>query len=129
MSWKEYYDSRVVSAAEAVKHIKSGWKMSIGHACAAPMVLVDALMERKDEVSGVEITHMVPLTPAPYCEEPYCRSFRHVSVFAGGSTRGAINEGRADYIPRLFRKIPSLFTETFPLAAAYIMVSTPDKIG
>ena len=129
MSWKEYYDSRVVSAAEAVKHIQSGWKMSVGHACAAPMVLVDALMERKDEINEVQITHMVPLTPAPYCEEPYCQSFRHVSVFAGGSTRGAINAGRADYIPRLFRKIPGLFTETFPLDAAFIKVSPPDKHG
>ena len=129
MSWQEHYKSRLVTAAEAVSHIKSGMKMSTGHACAAPTKLVDALMARKDELSGVEITHMVPLTPAPYCEEPFCQSFRHVSVFSGGSTRGAINEGRADFIPRLFRRIPSLFTETFPLDAALIKVSPPDKHG
>ncbi|MDR1491039.1 MAG: hypothetical protein LBS65_11315 [Desulfovibrio sp.] len=129
MSWQEHYKSRLVSAAEAASHVKSGWKMSFGHACASPTVLIDALMERKDQISGVEILHMVPLTPAPYCEEPYCQSFRHVSVFSGGSTRGAINEGRADFIPRLFRRIPSLFTETFPLDAAFIKVSPPDKHG
>jgi 4-hydroxybutyrate CoA-transferase len=86
-------------------------------------------MERKDDLSGVQIMHMVPLTAAPYCEEPYCQSFRHVSVFSGGTTRNAINEGRADFIPRLFRRIPSLFTETFPLDVALIKVSPPDKHG
>jgi 4-hydroxybutyrate CoA-transferase len=129
MSWQKHYKSRLVSASQAVSHITSGMKLSTGHACAAPTKLVDALMERKDELSGVQITHMVPLTPAPYCEEPHCRSFRHVSVFSGGSTRGAINEGRADFIPRLFRRIPSLFTETFPLDAALIKLSPPDKHG
>jgi len=129
MNWREHYASRLVSAAEAVGQVKSGHRLSSGHAVASPTALIEALMERKNELSGVEIIHMVPMTASPYCDAGYCESFRHVSVFSGGTTRGAINEGRADYVPRLFREIPALFATTLPLDGALIKVTPPDEHG
>ena len=129
MSWQEHYKSRTVSPAEAVKHIQSGDRISTGHAVGSPRVLIDALMARNSELKDVEIVHMVPMTPSPYCEEGLCDSFRHIALFAGGSTRGAVADGRADYVPRLFREIPKLFSTSMPLNAAFVKVSHPDEHG
>ena len=57
-------------------------------------------------------------------------SFRHNSLFAGGTTRGAINDGRADFTPVFFSEIPRLFKENIlPVDVAVIQVSPPDKHG
>ena len=48
MNWKEIYHSRIVSAQEAVSRIKSGDRVVIGHACAEPLYLVDAMVQNRE---------------------------------------------------------------------------------
>ncbi len=130
MSWEEHYASRSVSAAEAVAKIQSGWRLATGHATGSPETLVNALVERAASLRNVEIVHMVAMSKGKYCEPEYKDSFRHVAIFAGGISRQAICEGRAEMVPRFFSEIPSLFTDgSLPLDAALIMVSPPDKHG
>ena len=130
MSWKEHYAARSVSAAEAAGKIKSGWRIATGHATGSPETLVNALVDRASELHDVEIVHMVAMSKGRYCEPQYRENFRHVSIFAGGLSREAIRDGRAEMVPRFFSEIPSLFTDgSLPLDAALIMVSPPDKHG
>jgi 4-hydroxybutyrate CoA-transferase len=57
-------------------------------------------------------------------------AFRHVSLFAGPSTRQAINSGRADFIPRFISEIPALFIDgVIPLDVALVTVCPPDRHG
>ena len=130
MSWREYYASRTVSAAEAAGKIQSGWRLATAHATGSPETLVNALVDRADSLRNVEIVHMVAMSKGKYCEPQYKDNFRHVAIFAGGISRDAIRDGRADYVPRFFSEIPSLFTDgSLPLDAALIMVSPPDQHG
>lgn len=55
------------------------------------------MMARADELENVEVVHMVSMGGAPYCEEEYLKSFRHNALFAGPTTRGAVQKGWADY--------------------------------
>jgi 4-hydroxybutyrate CoA-transferase len=130
MNWRNYYNERTTIAREAVKVIKSGDRVVLGHACGEPKCLVDAMVDRAGELENVEIVHLVSMGKARYCLPEHARSFRHNALFVGGSTRQAVNEDRGDYTPCFFHEIPSLFRENvLPVDAALITVSEPDKLG
>ncbi len=123
------HPDRLCSPEQAVAKVKSGDRIVFSHACGEPRLLPGALMKRAGELSGVGIIHMVPMGEAPYCRPEYEGSFRHLALFAGGPTRGAIWEERADYLPYFFNEIPSLFDSTLPPDVAMVTVSPPDANG
>jgi 4-hydroxybutyrate CoA-transferase len=130
MNWTTYYNQRTVPAEEAVKAIKSGDRVVFSHACGEPPVLVEAMVDRSEELEAVEIVHMVSMGKARYCQPEYAKSFRHNSLFVGATSRRAINEGRGDYTCCYFSEIPLLFRENrLPVDVALIGVSPPDKLG
>jgi len=130
LTWHDYYQSRIVGAEDAVKHIKSGDRVVLGHACGEPQLLVNALVNRAEELSDVEIVHMVAMGKGRYCLPEYERSFRHNGLFIGAPTRTAVKEGRADYTPCYFHQIPGLFSsDILPIDVALVTVSPPNKYG
>jgi Fe-S cluster biogenesis protein NfuA len=56
--WRTHYRQRLVTAEEAVTHIKSGDRVVVHHACAEPTALIGALIAGADAYQGVEIVHM-----------------------------------------------------------------------
>ncbi|HNY66672.1 MAG TPA: acetyl-CoA hydrolase/transferase C-terminal domain-containing protein [Deltaproteobacteria bacterium] len=130
MKWQEIYKKRSTTASEAVKHIKSGDRVVVGHATGSPELLLKAMVDNKDAYENVEIVHMVSMGQSEYCLEDNCRNFIHNSLFAGGTTRKAIHDGRAVYTPSHFSQIPRLFTERIlPVDVVLCMVSPPDDHG
>ena len=45
LDWKDIYDSKVVSAKEAIGYIKSGDRVVTGHAAGEPTYLIDTLVD------------------------------------------------------------------------------------
>lgn len=129
MNWKTQYDLKRMTAQEAVTRISSGNRVATPNAAGAPGHLLEALVNRKDELRDVEIVHMVPLGKTFYAEPGMEKHFCHNSLFAGASTRDTIMAGHGDYTPCFFHKIPELFETTLPLDAAFIHVSPPDDHG
>jgi 4-hydroxybutyrate CoA-transferase len=127
--WKRYYTEHLTTAAEAVARIQSGDRVAVGHACGEPSFLVDALVANAAAYENVEIVHMVAMGKADYCRPEYARHFRHNALFAGGSTREAVNSGRADFTPCFFSEAPALFSSTLPLDVALVMVAPPNEHG
>jgi len=79
---------------------------------------------------NVEIVHMVPMGKAEYLQKGMEKHFIHNAVFVGGCTREAVAEGRADFTPCYFSKVPELFQRGFlPVDVAIIQLSPPDKNG
>ena len=66
MSWGEIYRQKVTTAERAVEMIRSGDRVYIHIACAAPTVLVDSLMSRGDSLQNVEIVDLVALYNADF---------------------------------------------------------------
>ncbi len=129
MDWKQIYKERLTTAAEAVKLIKSGDRVSVGHAVGEPTHLIDAMVANRESYRDVEINHMVPMGKSEYAQpgmEPY---FIHNSLFVGGSTRGTIKAGHGDFVPTYFSQIPNVFERTMPLDVALLHVSPPDEHG
>ncbi len=119
-----------VSAAQAVKVVKSGNRIFIHSAAAAPQSLIAALTADAPRLRGVEIVQIHTEGPAPYAESQYADSFRVNALFIGTNIRQAVQEGRADYLPVFLSEIPALFNKgTLPLDVALIQVSPPDRHG
>ena len=130
MSWKESYNIKKVSAAEAVKHIKSGNRVVLGHACGEPQAIIQAMVDNAELYEGVEIVHMVAMGKGEYAKPHMQKHFRHNGLFLGGATRDAVAEDRADYTPCFFFEVPRLFRQNIlPVDVALIQVSEPDNNG
>lgn len=122
--------SNFVSAADAVKVIKSNERVFIHSIAAAPQQLIRAMTERAPELRNVEIVHLHTEGAAPYTAPELAESFRVNAFFVGANVRGAVHSGRADYIPVFLSEIPALFRRGFlPIDVAMIHVSSPDKHG
>jgi len=127
--WKVDYQRKLTTPAEAVKGVKSGDRIVFAHACGEPRRLPGELVKRAKELRNVEIVHMVAMGEALYCHPEYAENFRHISLFAGVTSRGALWENRADYIPCHNSQIPSLLGTVLPVDFAMVSVSPPDNSG
>ena len=129
MDWKDYYQSRLMTAEEAVGKIKSGDRVVLEHACGEPAYLVDKMVENAAAYRDVEIVHMVAMGKGAYCAPEQAGHFRHNSLFVGGSTRKAAESGQGDFTPCFFFEIPRLFHTTLPVDVALVSVTPPDGEG
>jgi len=95
-----------------------------------PIKLIDALCERYDELTEVEILQIHTEGKAKYTEEPYSQAFSINSCFVAGNVRSAVNSNKGAYIPIFLSEIHNLFRRNLlPLDVAFIQVSPPDKHG
>ena len=122
---------KYASADEAVAAVQSGDRIYLHGGAATPLELLEALMRRASELSGVEIAHLHTDAPAPYVAPGMAASFRHNALFIGPNVRSAVQSGQADYTPVFLSEIPALFAPggALPLDVALIQVSPPDGHG
>ncbi|MFK7002004.1 acetyl-CoA hydrolase/transferase family protein [Flavobacterium oreochromis] len=122
--------SKYVSAAAAVKIVKSGDRVYIQAAAAAPSILTKALSERASELKNVEICHLHTEGDAPYADPALAGSFHVNSFFIGANVRHTLKEGNGSYTPVFLSELPNLFRKKVVLLdVVFIHVSPPDKHG
>ncbi|MGL6199715.1 MAG: acetyl-CoA hydrolase/transferase family protein [Lachnospiraceae bacterium] len=129
MNWKHLYKERLTTAEQAVTYIKSGDRVSLGHATGEPTYIIDAMVANKEAYRNVEITHMVPVGKSEYAKPGMEPHFRHIAQYVGAPTRNTIKAGHGDYIPCFFYRIPDQFDVNWPLDVAIVSVSPPDEHG
>ncbi len=130
MNWKSIYESRTMTAEEALRKVPANCRMFLGHAMSEPAYLVDYMCDHKEWFTNVEICHMGSSGKHRYCiEEGMEGHLRHNSFFASVPSRKAILEGRADYTPAFFHEIPRLFDELVPVDVLMLTVTPPDENG
>jgi 4-hydroxybutyrate CoA-transferase len=129
MGWQDIYESRKMPVEEAIKLIKSGDRVILGHAVGIPTYITDALVDHKEDYENVEIVQMVPMGNCKFSAPGTEGHFRLNSLFAGGLNKKDIIEGRADFTPCYFSEAPDLFVEYLPIDVAVIQVSPPDEHG
>jgi acetyl-CoA hydrolase len=124
------YHSKLVSAKEAVSYIKSGDNIVVQPGCAAPMKVLNEMVNRKDELQDVTLYHILIIGDLPYVNPGMENHFKHKAFFMGANTREAINEGRAEFIPIFLSEVPLLFKNGhIKPDVALIHLSLPDEHG
>ncbi len=130
INWQETYRSRITTAEEAVKAIKSGDRVFLTGNASVPLPLLDALVKRAPELKDVEVCHPLTICPADYVAPEMEGHLRINSMFISANVRKAVNEGRADFTPVMLSEFPLLFKNGhLPVDVALIHVSPPDENG
>lgn len=123
---------KYMSAAEAVKLIKSGDSVYIQGSTSIPELLVQAMTERASELRGVKVysAFAIGKADAPYAKRELMDSFETNSFFVANCVRKAIKEGVGQTIPAFLGEIPFLFRSgQVPLDVTLLNVSEPDEEG
>jgi acyl-CoA hydrolase len=121
---------KATTAQEAVKIVKSENHIFIHSVAAPPLSLIDALVERADELRNVHIHHIHVEGNLKYFDEKYKQSFQINNYFTGHNARLAVQSGRADYVPIFLSEVPLLFKRKIvELDVAFLQLSPPDKHG
>ena len=121
---------KIVGAAEAASHVKSGDRIFLQGAAMTPNTLINSICERYEELENVEIISIHTEGEVKYALDPYKKAFKINSCFVGGNVRRAVNTNQGDYIPIFLSEIHLLFRRNIlPLDVAVVQVSPPDVHG
>lgn len=123
---------KAVSAAEAVKVIKSGDHIHLSSVASAPECLIEAMCERgrNKEFKNVYIHHLHTEGPAPYANQEFEGIFQHDAFFVGSNVRKDVQAGYADYIPIFLSETQKLYRGGYlPCDVAMVQVCPPDAHG
>ncbi len=131
---REHFPDKLIPDKKVFERIRRGDHLFIGTACGEPQHLVATLAEyvssHPKAVFDSEVFHVWTLGVAPYADEKFSRNFRHNSFFIGDNTRGAVNEGLADYTPIFLSQVPDLLYRGYiPIDVALVQTSPPDNNG
>jgi len=130
MSWTDQYKQKVVTAAEAVKAVKSGDRIFLTGNCSVPSKILSALVDRASELKDVEINQALTIGSADYVSPEMEGHIRVNTMFISHNTRQAVQEGRADFTPVLLSEFPLLFKDkVLPVNVAFVHLSPPDPHG
>ncbi len=130
MDWNSIYKSRVCTAEEAVRAIKSGNRVFMTGNVSVPQKLLAALVEYAPEVENVEICQALSVGPADYVKPEMEGHLRVNTLFISANVRQAVWEGRADFTPVLLSEFTLLFKNGYlPVDVAMVHVSPPDEHG
>ncbi len=127
------YQEKIISAAEAVKQIRSGRRIFLGSACGEPMHLVNALVDQASHFSDLEIVRLMSSQSSPLsliANQSKGNNFTIRSIYQGSAKRSQLSEAKRFIAPMNLFAVPYLFkNKQLPLHAALIQVSPPDEFG
>ena len=129
MNWKEDYKHKVSKPEVAIKAIHDGQCVVMGHAAAAPRVIMQALADHCEDYYDVLLYHMTTLGDNP-CYDPKCYGhFRHVSNFLSANSREVVERREGDFFPAYFKDVPSMLDNDIPCDVAVFQVTPPNAEG
>ena len=130
MDWTSQYQSRVMTADEAIKSVKSGMRVFMTGNVSVPQKLLAALVAHAPNVTDIEICQALSVGPSDYVDPTMLGHLRVNTLFISANVRKAVQEGRADFTPVLLSEFPLLFkNKILPVDVALIHVSPPDEHG
>ncbi len=131
--WADSYLEKRISAAKAIKLIKSGQRVFIGSGCGEPQHLVQALTEQANIFSGLEIVRLLGSETASLtaiADRTKDTSLNIRSIYLGSAKSESIARHKRFITPMNMSDVPGLFARRkMPLNVALIQVSEPDDFG
>jgi 4-hydroxybutyrate CoA-transferase len=130
MDWESIYQSRVTTADEAIRSVRSGDRLFLTGNCSVPRRILDALVRYAPEVDDVEICQALTVGGSEYVAPELASHLRVNSLFISKNVREAIQQGRGDFTPVLLSEFPLLFKKkVLPVDVALVHLSPPDAEG
>ena len=130
-SVQEVYKEKLRTPEEAVKIVKSGDWVDYSQTSSFPIALDEALAARKDELTDVNVHNAISMGPVQVVEQdPENKAFTYNLWHCSALDRKYIDEGKAFYVPMLFRNCGSYYLRGQSLVdVAMVTVSEMDRNG
>lgn len=129
MTWKDIYESKLVTAEEAIKAIHNGDKVVTGMGCGEPFGIQRAMIENYQQFENVEIVNMLTLGDSPWLRPEMKGHFILNCLFASHSNRKEISNGKCEFTTSHFYEIPDVIKNYICPRVSIVMVSPPDEHG
>ncbi len=130
MSYKEKYQEKLITAAEAAKLVKSGDIVEYGWGIGTTFDIDKELAKRAGELENVQIHGGVLLKPLEiFSADPEGKSFTWNSWHAGGPDRKVLASGAGFYTPMRYSEVPRYYREVVDVDVAYFQVAPMDEHG
>lgn len=129
MTWKDIYESKLVTAEEAIQAIHNGDKVVTGMGCGEPFGIQRALIENYQQFENVEIVNMLTLGDSPWLRPEMKGHFILNCLFASHSNRKEISNGKCEFTTSHFYEIPDVIKNYICPRVSIVMVSPPDEHG
>lgn len=107
MSVRDQYQSKLNTAAEAVRLVHDGDFIIVPTGVGEPPSLLTALSEQRRNWRDVKVLQILAMRKYGYIDPATVEHVRHVALFFGGATRAGGNEGWIDFLPNYFSEIPA----------------------
>lgn len=118
------------NAAEAVQHVQSGQRVFVHGSAATPTTLLQALLARAGEITGVRLVAISTLGALDWDRPEVRAHFFLESLFVSANVREWVDSPAGDYVPVFLSEIPALFRSgQLPIDVAILQVSPPDRHG
>jgi len=129
-NYMEEYQSKLVSADEAVKVVKSGDWIDYGDFVTSSVECDKALAKRKDELKAVKIRATTStIVPETITCDPEGEHFYYHDWSYGTITRKLADQGRAFFMPELYHEIPRMYKERMRTDVAFVTVTPMNEYG
>lgn len=130
MSFKNQYQSKLSSAADAISHVKNGDFIIVPTGVGEPPALLNALSEQRRRFRDVKVAQILAVRKFDYIDPETVEHVRHVAFFFGAATRAGGQSGWIDFIPSYFSEMPSLIERgQIPADVVFSMASPMDQHG
>jgi acyl-CoA hydrolase len=119
-----------VSPKVATSLIKSHDNVFIHSGVSAPQLLIQGMIDRSADISGVNIFQLHTEGNCSYAKKEFAGSFTINNFFNGENMRHSCDSLTQNYIPIFLSEIPSLFyKKIIDLDVALVQISPPDSHG
>ncbi|BHH83976.1 GNAT family N-acetyltransferase [Desulforhopalus sp. 52FAK] len=131
--WADTYLEKSVTAEKAISTIRSGQRVFIGSGCGEPQILIQTLVEKTNNFSGLEIVRLLGRETASLtaiADRTKDTNLNIRSIYLGSMRPESIAKQQRFITPMNMSDVPMLFTtRKLPLNVALIQVSPPDDFG
>lgn len=131
--WADTYLDKLTSPEKAISRIRSGQRVFIGSGCGEPQVLVQKLVEKTNNFTGLEIVRLLGRETASLtaiADRTRDTNLNIRSIYLGSTRPESIARQKRFITPMNMSDVPSLFTtRRLPLNVALVQVSPADDFG
>ena len=127
--WKNEYQAKLCSAANAANLVKSGDSIFTAGFSAMPLDFSEALAERKDSLEGVAYYGCLSPYPLKIMDGSFKGHVNYITIFTGPVERLKAPEGNIDQLSVHLGELDRFLVERVRPNVVAVNVSEPDKHG
>jgi len=126
--WKQHFATKLVSAEEAVNHLKNGDRIYVGSMCSEPSAMIKAMGNSR--LSDIVMLQFLTGRDAASLAAKAPNRFNLRTFFPARRIDQSERQSDADYVPLFHSQIPDFFRKRrIPIDVAIVPVSPPDRFG